>query len=202
MARNGWSNTSSAWLHEAGVLLSHFDELSDTNRPWEQNSNLAVRHLADRRSSSLVFASMPRGQPPANVPGAIPLFGASLAFGARVHLANASSKGMRPPVGGFVLRPDVLATGGILCSYAFDAVTFDHPCSSSAGTMCIPGCAERGQYYNGAFAPRDLQHMLREFMNPALPAHDWAGNHLGYNEVVLDFRVWRAMLPHTSIGRT
>ena len=64
-------------LASAGVLLSQFDELAHSSRPWAHTADLTYAQFRDRKSAMLLFASMPPGHPPWSDEGAINLSCAS-----------------------------------------------------------------------------------------------------------------------------
>ena len=182
-------------LSSFGVLLSQFDELSHSQRPWLFTES-GSEEYADRRSAMLIFASMPRVQPAAGGKASIPLFG------------EFDGTGFREDLGGFVLRPDAFeASGGVLCAYPYDPHSFNYKCvPPGLSETCVPGCCCGGSagapawvkgvigdqsYFQDAYPPDDLGGMLRDFIHRA------DSNTRGYNEVILNSARWLDQLPYS-----
>ena len=158
-----------------------------------------MRPYIDRKSAMLIFAGMPKGAAPWNVADSIPLFGNAFSDEAGDRLRNRlwATAGAAAPLGGFVLRPEALATpsrNGVLCAYAADAHTFDLTCAPpGVSDGCAPGCKFAGRMAEGARPPMQLAAVLADYVDPTRTRV----NTRKYNELVLDFEVWRAALPRT-----
>ena len=119
-----------------------------------------------------------------------------------IPLFGAMNGAVSTPIGGFVLRSSALAaTRGILCAYPYDPHTFNTVCeplgvSGEPPYLCVPGCKARWStvYNSDAYDAEHLEGMLQDFVRRG------RGNTRGYNEVVLDFDVWRSHLPDTILA--
>ena len=170
-------------LAQAGVLISQYDELAGDGRPWEHTSKSRYAAFKDRESAMLMYAGMPRT--PGWMPGAMPMY---------------SEQG-----GGFVLRPSVFETTGLLCSYHYDANTFGRKCDPlGLSERCVPGCSTEPpgkcdwcedcpNWGQCAFRPSQLNEMLTKHAALKPLGDKWQNR--GYNELVLDAARWNAQIP-------
>ena len=170
-------------LAQAGVLISQYDELANDGRPWEHTSKSRYAAFKDRESAMLMYAGMPTT--PGWMPGAMPMY---------------SERG-----GGFVLRPSVFETTGLLCSYHYDANTFGRKCDPlGLSERCVPGCStdppgkcdwceDCPNWGQCAFRPSQLNEMLTYHAASKPLGDKWQNR--GYNELVLDAAVWNTQIP-------
>ena len=194
--RSGGPEARSDALHDVGVLISQFDELSRPAKPWLFVETPSYAQYADRRSATLVYASMPHGTGGWSASGQIPLFGTALVGDER------------DDVGGFVLAPEAFSgEGGVLCGYPYDPHTFNYRCEPPGlSESCVPGCCCGGSsgapewvrgfigahaYFQDAYRPTALRDMLADFgKRPSQGGR-------GYNEIVVGEARWHTRLPHS-----